>query len=421
VPDVLIGDPGRLRQILTNLIGNSIKFTEHGEVVIDVAEESRTDKEICLRVSVKDSGIGIPPALQQRVFDAFTQADVSTTRRFGGTGLGLAICRSLVAMMHGRMWLESEVGKGTTFHFTAVLGLGTERPPQRRAGLRSLKQLPVLIVDDNQTNRRIFQEMFVSWNMQPFAAATASAALAELERAAAAGKPYRVLLLDCMMPEMDGFELAERVAKTPHFREPAMIMVSSAARPGDAERCRQLGIARHLIKPVVQSELLDSILHALRHEFVEESLPSGPSGPPPTATPVLRILLAEDGLVNQRVATGLLKKYGHLVVVANNGREAVEALDKQAFDGVLMDVQMPELDGFEATAAIREQEQRTGRHIPIIAMTASAMKGDRERCLAAGMDGYISKPIDPEQLYKAVAAFAPASAAAAQNSTNSDG
>jgi CheY-like chemotaxis protein len=216
-----------------------------------------------------------------------------------------------------------------------------------------------------------------------------------------------------MMPEMDGFELTERVGKTPSFKAPTMIMVSSAARPGDAERCRRLGIARHLIKPVVQSELLDTILHALRHEGAEESLQGALAGRPPAAVPTLRILLAEDGLVNQRVAMGLLKKHGHQVVLANNGREAVESLDKQSFDGILMDVQMPEMDGFEATAAIREREQRTGRHIPIIAMTASAMKGDRERCLAAGMDGYVSKPIDPEQLYRAVATFAPARARAA--------
>jgi CheY-like chemotaxis protein/HPt (histidine-containing phosphotransfer) domain-containing protein len=409
LPNTLIGDPGRLRQIITNLVGNAIKFTEKGEIVINVVDESRSEHEICLHVSVKDTGIGIPPEQQEKVFQVFTQADPSTTRKFGGTGLGLAICSRLVSMMNGRIWLESKVGVGTTFHFTAVLGVGKDEPPRRRAELRALKDLPVLVVDDNQTNRRILQEILASWNMDAFMADSGPAALAELQRAASRGEPYRVLLLDCMMPDMDGFTLAEQIGKNTNLRDLTMIMISSATRPGDAERCRRLGIARYMTKPVVQSELLDTILQALGEEVIKGIVVDSHDDRPPPAGTKLRILLAEDGLVNQRVAIGLLKNHGHEVMVANNGREAVELLDRQPYDVILMDVHMPDMDGFEATAVIRKKEQQSGNRIPIIAMTASAMKGDRERCLAAGMDSYVSKPIDPEQLYKALEAIAPAS------------
>jgi CheY-like chemotaxis protein len=417
--DMLVGDPGRLRQIVTNLVGNSLKFTEKGEIVINVEEDSKTDSEIGLHVSVKDTGIGIPPEQQKKVLDAFTQADASTTRKFGGTGLGLAICKSLVSMMKGRIWLESEVGKGTTFHFTAWFRLGKDQPQKRRTELSALRNLPVLVVDDNRTNRRIFQEILASWNMAPSVVESGSAALEQLESAAQAGRPFRVALLDCMMPEMDGFTLAKQIGGNQALGSPTMIMVSSAARPGDSERCQKLGIARHMTKPVVQSELLEAILHEVEEEHLDEAGTVESGEHVSTACPSRRILLAEDGLVNQRVAIGLLKSRGHEVVVANNGREAIELLDKQSFDGVLMDVQMPEMDGFRATAEIRGKEEQTGQHIPIIAMTASAMKGDRERCLAAGMDGYISKPIDPEQLYQTILTFHPSSSSREPKSENS--
>jgi CheY-like chemotaxis protein len=405
LPEVLVGDPGRLRQIVTNLVGNALKFTEEGEVVVNVEEESRTETEIFLHVTVKDTGIGIPPDQQQRVLQAFTQADASTTRKFGGTGLGLAICSSLVSMMQGRMWLESEVGKGTTFHFTARFQLGKEQPPKRPTELRHLKNLPVLVVDDNATNRRIFQEVLIHWNMAPATVDGGPAALEAMEQAVREAKPFRLLLLDCMMPEMDGFTLAEKIGRNTAFGSPTMMMLSSAARPGDAERCQKLGIARYMTKPVVQDELLEAILQEVEEAREIEVGTGEPVEPAPIPRPTRRVLLAEDGLVNQRVAVGLLEGHGHEVVVANNGREAIELLAQQSFDGVLMDVQMPEMDGFRATQEIRKKEQQTGGHIPIIAMTASAMKGDRERCLEAGMDGYLAKPIDPEQLYQTIDDF----------------
>jgi CheY-like chemotaxis protein len=405
LPEMLVGDPGRLRQIVTNLVGNALKFTEAGEIVVNVEEDSRSTTDICLHVTVKDTGTGIPPNQQQRVLEAFTQGDASTTRRYGGTGLGLAICSSLVSMMEGRMWLESEVGKGTTFHFTARFQLGKEQPPKRPTELRHLKNLPVLIVDDNETNRRIFHEVLAHWNLAPAAVVGGKEALEAMEQAVRETKPFRLLLLDCMMPEMDGFTLAEQIGRNAAFGNPTMMMLSSAARPGDAERCQKLGIARYMTKPVVQDELLEAILQEVEETRGGEvdDHETEPDARPLHAT--RRVLLAEDGLVNQRVAVGLLEGHGHEVVVANNGREAIEMLAQQSFDGVLMDVQMPEMDGFRATQEIRRREQQTGGHIPIIAMTASAMKGDRERCLEAGMDGYLAKPIDPEQLYQIIDDF----------------
>ncbi len=418
LPDTLVGDPGRLRQIVVNLAGNSIKFTKQGEVVIDVTEESRGDDSITLLVSVRDTGIGIPPDKQEKVFEAFSQADTSTTREFGGTGLGLAISMHLVAMMNGRIWLESEVGKGTTFFFTAELGIGKTQSQRPRAELSALRELPILVVDDNQTNRRIFMEMLRSWGMSPAMAADGSSALEAMHRAAREDRPYRVVLLDCMMPGMDGFMLAEQIREHSAFNDPTMIMVSSAARPGDAEKCRQLGISRHLTKPVIHSDLLDTVLQSVGQPIVDEVLSQTFEQ---KRGPKLSILLAEDGLINQKVALGLLGNRGHNVHVANNGREAVEALDNGKFDVVLMDVQMPEMDGFEATAAIREKERATGRHMPVIAMTASAMKGDRERCLAAGMDDYVSKPIDPEQLFGVLDEVAAGREMADDETTDSSG
>ncbi len=412
VPDGLVGDPGRLRQVILNLAGNAVKFTEVGEVVVLVRPEigpmgpMGPISDVVLHFEVRDTGIGIPPDKRDAIFAPFEQADGSTTRKYGGTGLGLAISARLVEMMGGRIWVESEVGKGTTFHFTAAFQVrqdGAAGGPV--AAAPDLTGLPVLVIDDNATNRRILEGMLRNWGMRPHGAAGGSAALGELARAAAAGSPYRLVLLDVMMPEVDGFAVAQRIQRQPELAGATILMLSSADRQGDAARCRQLGVSRYLTKPVKQSELLDAILLAL----------SGPaSAPRPSVTapgrhPVagaaprgLRVLLAEDNAINQVIAVELLKREGHAVAVANNGAEALEVLGRERFDLVLMDVQMPEMDGLEATAALRAREGQTGRHTPVIALTAHAMKGDRERCLAAGMDGYVTKPIQPAELRRAI-------------------
>ena len=326
LPDKLIGDPGRLRQILINLAGNSLKFTSEGEVVIDVDEQSRTEEQIVLVFSVKDTGTGIPRDKQARIFEAFTQADSSTTRRYGGTGLGLAICQQLVHLMNGRIWVDSEEGSGSTFHFTATFGLQKNANLSLPAELSSLAGMRALVVDDNATNRRILQEVLDSWRMKPAVADSGAAGLAEMERAAAAGEPFRLALLDLMMPEMDGFELAKRIRVNSEFADCALIMISSAARSGDAERCRELGIARYLTKPVVQADLAETILGVVGAGVVGEVF-AGTSAESRVDVPVGRsILLVEDGLVNQRVAVGLLRRKGHDVAVANDGLEAIEAL-----------------------------------------------------------------------------------------------
>jgi PAS domain S-box-containing protein len=406
LPRLVVGDPGRFRQVIYNLVGNAVKFTERGEVVVNVDCQDRMDHTVRIRVAVKDTGIGIAKAQQSHVFEAFTQADASTTRRFGGTGLGLAISSQLVNMMGGRLGLDSALGQGTTFHFTVEFGIPAEEESPDPARKESLIGLPVLVVDDNQTNRRILQEILGSWRMPPVLAESGPVAIEEIKRAASSGKPFRLVVLDCMMPEMDGFALAEWIQRRPEYGSPAMLMVSSAARPGDAERCRQLGISRCMTKPILQSELLEAILNAIQLPRATEPANEKPDEPPPAVTGKLRILLAEDGLVNQRVAVGLLQRRGHEVAVAQNGLEAIAMWENQEFDLVLMDVQMPELDGLQATVAIRDRERERGGHIPIIAMTAAAMKGDRERCVESGMDGYLSKPINPRELFAVLDQFA---------------
>jgi len=401
VPDRLIGDPGRLRQIVVNLSGNAIKFTERGEVVVSVEAESVSAEEVTLHVAVRDTGIGIPPEKQRVIFEAFQQADSSMSREFGGTGLGLAISMELVARMHGRVWVESEEGKGSTFHFTARFDIQQGAPRKAPSAPPSVEGLPVLVVDDNYTNRRILEEMLASWRIRPVLAESGVAALAALERAATAGIPFQLVLLDVMMPRMDGFELAERIRQLPYGAAVPLMMLSSAGRSEDTARAARLGIARSLIKPVKQSDLLNAILEVMDSTGPEAVGPD-PADAAQTSGQPRRILLAEDGIVNQKVAVSLLERRGHRVSVANNGREAVEALERESFDLVLMDVQMPEMDGFEATATIRERERATGAHLPIVAMTAHAMKGDRERCLAAGMDEYLSKPIHADKLYEMV-------------------
>lgn len=413
VPTSVIGDPGRLRQVIINLVGNAMKFTEQGEIVVTVTIDPEIEQErgddtadwTQLHVSVCDTGIGVPKEKLQTIFEAFSQVDASTTRQYGGTGLGLTISSQLVSLMGGRIWVESEPGKGTTFQFTVRLGIAQQQPPSPAVTLADLVKTSVLVVDDNQTNRRILQEVLSRWGLQPTAVASGADALTELRRAADDGHPYGLVLLDCMMPEMDGFTVFEQMLNDGQFTEAKTIMISSAGGSGDSQRCRDLGIGRYMMKPVVQSELLDCILHLMvLPEKLDKALASEPSEHSQTS---LRILLAEDGIVNQRVATGLLKRMGHQVEIAEDGIEAIQAWREKTFDLILMDWQMPTMDGREATQRIREEEKELGTHIPIIAMTAAAMKGDRETCLASGMDDYIAKPIDPELLAESLQRIVP--------------
>jgi CheY-like chemotaxis protein len=351
-----------------------------------------------LLVSVKDTGVGVPPAKESKIFEPFNQADASTTRKFGGTGLGLGISSQLVKLMDGQIWLKSEWKVGSTFFFTATLGISGQQTPRLPAKASELTGMPALIVDDNPTNRWVFDEMLRHWGMLPQAVENGPAALEEMKQAQSDGNPYPLVLLDLMMPEMDGFTLAERIQNDPAYGRPRMVMLSSAGGQGDAHRCQELGIAEYLLKPVIEHELLEAVLNALGYQSQ-----GGGAKDRTLDGPRLKVLLAEDGLVNQRVAIGLLEERGHEVVVAKDGREAVEAFCRDAFDVVLMDVHMPEMDGFEATAAIRQREEHLEVRTPIIALTAAAMKGDREKCLQSGMDAYIAKPIDPQQLYAKLA------------------
>ncbi len=410
-PRVLIGDAGRLRQVVLNLAGNAVKFTERGEVTLSVAVESRTEDAVVLHFAVADTGIGVPADKLRLIFDPFTQADGSTTRKYGGTGLGLSISSRLVERMGGRIWAESEVGRGSTFHFTARLA------PSRAASLSAfslsaseLRGLAVLVVDDNATNRRILEETLRGWGMRPTAVDGAAAALTELKRATAAGEAYPLVLLDAQMPEMDGFTLAGQIKRESGLAESTVMMLTSLGHQADAGRCRELGLASYLVKPVKQSELLRAVLAALgasRGRAAGAAKRLSSTGGAVTAlaptTGRLRVLLAEDNAVNRKVAVRLLEKQGHSVVVACDGRQAVDALARERFDLALLDVQMPELDGFEVAAAVRAGEEGTGRRLPLVAVTAHAMQGDRERCLDAGMDGYVSKPIQMEQLTQVMA------------------
>ncbi len=400
VPDALIGDPGRLRQIIINLVGNGIKFTEQGEVVVHVKTESRTPDRIELHFTVADTGIGIPLEKQSAIFRAFNQADGSMTRRYGGTGLGLTISSRLVDLMGGRIWVESEHHKGSRFHFTVRFGL--QKAPSRTVVPRhpeTLREMRVLVVDDNATNRHILAKMLQNWRMEPTTVESGAKAIVTLGEAKGLGRVFPLILLDAQMPEMDGFAVAEAIKRNPDWRAATVMMLSSAGQRGDAMRCRELGIAAYLTKPVRQSELLDAILTALGTRargnasdslVTRHSLREGRSH--------LRVLLAEDNAVNQLVALRLLEKHGYIVTVAANGKKALDAMEKEIFDVVLMDGQMPEMDGWEAARAIRAKEKITGGHVPIVAVTAHAMKGDKERCLAAGMDYYLTKPMRTQEL-----------------------
>ena len=410
VPEVVEGDSSRLRQVLANLVGNAIKFTHKGEVALSVQLASKDGDDRLLRFTVSDTGIGIPAEKQKLIFDPFTQADTSTTRKYGGTGLGLTISSRLVNMMGGKIWVESEIGRGTQFHFTVqfkrvggTTQMETTAPPELLHGIK------VLVADDNATNRRILEGMLKRWDMQAKSVESGDEALAELCAAGSAGEPYALILTDMHMPGMDGFKLVERIRQLPELSTATVMMLTSSESRGDAARCKGLGVSAYLLKPIRLSELREAIARVVGAREQHSAIPLvtlGSVKDPQAASETLRILLAEDNLVNQRVTTRLLEKRGHRVVVAATGREALTALEKDNYDLLLMDIQMPEMNGMEATARIREKEKITGGHQPIVALTAHAMKGDQELCLAGGMDGYLAKPIRAQELDQILDQFA---------------
>jgi two-component system sensor histidine kinase/response regulator len=407
VPRTLTGDPGRLRQILVNLLGNAIKFTSHGEIVLRVRSEAATPPHVVLHFAVTDTGVGIPSDRQQSVFEAFTQADGSTTRAYGGTGLGLTISSQLVQLMGGRVWVESEVGKGSTFQFTACfVAVNASSAVAAVPDAVELRDLRVLVVDDNATNRRLLEAMLIGWAMVPSLAATADEGLATLHLAQESGRPFPLVLTDVQMHNVDGFTLAAAIHEDPALAGAAVVMLTSAGQPGDAARCRDLGVAAYLPKPIRRSELRSAICSALSLRSVEQDQPVLVTRHTlREARRTGRILLVEDNRVNQLIARRLLETHGHTVVVSSNGQEALAILEGAAFIGfdcVLMDVQMPAMNGFECTALIRDKEHVTRFHLPIVAMTAHAMQGDEARCLAAGMDGYLSKPIQQDALFEII-------------------
>jgi PAS domain S-box-containing protein len=403
VPEMLHGDVGRLRQVLTNLISNAVKFTAKGEIVVRVNTEAKCGDSVCLHFTVSDTGIGIPSAMQARIFDPFTQADGSISRRYGGTGLGLAISSRIVEMFAGKIWVESEPGRGSTFHFTAhfrVLEPVSQKLAPAIIGIRGLR---VLAIDDNATALRILRETLAIWELDVVTAPCAERGVDAYQRALAERRAYDLVILDSPLPDSDAFQLAERINRLAATCPPKIILLTAAGQRGDAARCREAGIAGYLSKPIRRSELLGCMLTVLGKQsqpgettnlVTRHSLRESP----------LKILLAEDSPVNQRLAVRLLEREGHTVTVANNGLEAVNALDNDNFDVVLMDMQMPVMDGFEATAAIRQREKTSDKRTRIIALTAHAVKGYREQCLSAGMDGYITKPIRPEELYRSLVA-----------------
>ena len=406
VPGYVVGDITRIRQVLINLVSNAIKFTERGEVALSIVLESMHRDQLVLHFIVRDTGIGIPVEKQMLIFEAFAQADGSTTRKFGGTGLGLTISSRLVAIMDGKIWVESEPDRGSNFHFTVCVGVAATPPYEPLAQNDSLAGILVLIVDDNPTNLRILTDTLRKWNMETDSAASASEALVMLSGAQQLNKPYALLLTDVHMPNMSGFDLVEQVKKLPYPECPTIMMLTSGGHDGDGARCRELGGLGYLTKPVRASELRAAIVKLLvkrteqsagAAESTLETSPSLRNERVKTLSP-MNILLAEDNVVNQVLAIRILEQHGHRITLAGNGRKAIEILSERKFDVVLMDVQMPEMDGFEATAAIREKEKGTGARIPIIAMTAHAMKDDKQLCLAAGMDQYIAKPIHAADL-----------------------
>ena len=416
-PALVHGDANRLRQIIVNLVGNAIKFTHEGEVQLRVAPEPRDGRQY-LGFTVADTGIGIPLEKQKSIFDPFSQADTSTARRYGGTGLGLTISARLIHLMGGDISVESEPGKGARFHFSVLLA-----PPAgpientTPASLEALRGMKVLVVDDNHTNLRILQETLLRWNMQPSIVDSGDQALQKLASAWHRAEPFRLILTDMHMPLMDGFTLIERIRNQALSPAPTIVMLTSAGQRSDADRCRQLDIAAYLVKPVRQVELRDTLTSIFGTPQHRENKQLPLATDQHRCVP-LSILVAEDNAVNQRLIIRMLEKRGHRVALARNGAEAVELFDKNSFDLALMDVQMPEMDGLTATGLIRQREQGTGRHLHIVALTAHAMKGDQERCLAAGMDEYLSKPIHPQELDQVLSKQAQVRAQALPNSRN---
>ena len=403
VPEGVVGDPARIQQVLTNLVSNALKFTAQGHVLVALRDDATDTGRALLHFSVTDTGIGIPEAVHASIFEAFRQADGSTTRKFGGTGLGLTISSTLVGLMGGQIWVESEEGAGSTFHFTIALDVGAA--PAEAVPTVTVPHLDVLIIDDNEVNRRILEAQVKRWGMTATVVANGPDGLAALTAAAHTSRPFGLILLDAQMPDMDGFGVAAMVGKHPELADATIMMLSSSGDSTDQARCAALGISACLTKPVYAADLLLAIQRAVG------AVPSAPARPPtpiaggfalaPTG-PRARVLLVEDNVVNQRVAAGLLTRRGHHVTVAGDGRVALEMIERETFDVVLMDLQMPVLGGLDATLALRARERDTGSHVRVVAMTAHAMIGDRERCLAAGMDGYLSKPIDPAALFAVV-------------------
>ncbi|HAH86064.1 MAG TPA: diguanylate cyclase [Armatimonadetes bacterium] len=407
IPDNLYGDPIRLRQIVMNLIGNAIKFTDHGEIILRAEEESYSPGWTVLKFTVSDTGIGIPEESRERIFEVFAQADGSTSRRYGGTGLGLAISAQLVEMMGGEIWVESQVGRGSAFHFTARFELRSSEARTESLCLPLIAEgKRVLVVDDTAVNRSFLEELLQRWRMVPTVADSGASALEAIKHARDSGKPFDLLILDSRMPGMDGFAVFEQVSDL-EFADKTIMMLRPGSNGGDIARCDDMGIPFYLAKPIRQSDLLDRIMTMLGGETCKSIKIPAPKPSDSMQEHSLNILLAEDNPVSQKLAVRILENRGHIVTVAGNGREAVSNATKGTFDVILMDVQMPEMDGFTATAAIREMEKVTGKHIPIIAMTAHAMKGDMEWCLEAGMDDYISKPVHVDEIFAVIARALP--------------
>ena len=399
-PDRCIGDPARIRQVLINLIGNAIKFTERGEVILSVETQARNANDVLLHMAVSDTGIGIPSDQHAAILEPFTQADSSTTRQYGGTGLGLSISSELVKMMGGRFWLESALGKGSTFHFTVRCAVADSAAKTMRTVLKALQDLPVLIVDDNATNRRALAEILKAWKMKPTVVSDGTRALTALSNATQKGNPFSILIIDAHMPKMDGFELVRRIGKTRKASKTKVIMLTSAGKPDDEQASRKLKVSACITKPIRQSQLLQTLTSVLSPASEKPS--QKPTKKPETKEGRLRVLVAEDNPVNQELMVHLLKKRGYRVVVTENGKEALDAIDRYGFDLVLLDLQMPVMGGLEVAAAVREQEQTSGKHLPLVAITAHAMATDRDRALQSGMDAYLAKPIQIEELYQTI-------------------
>ena len=405
VPDKLIGDPVRLQQVIINLVGNAIKFTDKGQIVIQIQNTSRTDDKIMLHFSVADTGVGISKEKQKSIFEAFSQEDGSITRKHGGTGLGLTISKQIVNMMGGNIWVESEIGIGSTFHFNAQFGIQKELSEQSNIKTACIEDARILVVDDNLMNCRILNDMLNYWQAKPTIANNGKEALRTLIEAKKSNQFFDLVITDAQMPEMDGFTLIRKIRENPDISDTKVIMLTSMGQHDNFNLFKNLDIKHHIAKPVKNADLLKAILETIQDVQKEENKPNSQKeelNPKKGNSQMLNILLAEDNKINQKLACAILEKQGHSVYIANDGKEALKALDNYNFDLVFMDIQMPEMDGFQATCIIREKEKLTGKHIPIIAMTAYAIEGDREKCLEAGMDNYISKPFKSKEVLEMI-------------------